>query len=497
MSMKVGGVLILSKAFCLSIFLLFSGSVWGQPSAGRSQAAIQTSAEEFRNVLMGFSGNRIEAPAVAATISGGGRYGFPNRVSGNMGTVGGGAGNEAGSTATVAGGEGNRASGLRSTISGGENNTATRDGATVGGGYGNLAGASHATIAGGNANAATEIDATVGGGSGNAASERHSTVGGGTDNKASGLAATIAGGVYNIASATYATAGGGIANLARGMESTVSGGAGNQAFAESAFIGGGMNNHVTGPYGTVGGGRANVAGNGEHSSASCSYATVGGGMGNRVSGSYSVVPGGSQNDVASSYSFAAGSRAKIQPGHDGVFVYSDHNNLDFPSIRSNEFAVRATGGVRFVTGIDASGHPLAGVRLSPGGGSWETLSDRSLKTSFSSVDGQEILERLNTIPIMTWRYKAEDPEARHIGPMAQDFYKAFQLGSNGRYISSVDADGIAMAAIQRLYGMVKERDKTIAAHENRIREMEAQLAVQNRLMAELGARLQGGESGAK
>ena len=490
--MKYGAFSVWPIAFYLSSSFLFGPVAWSQPTSARSDTTFKSSSEQFRNVLMGFSGNRIEAHMVAATIGGGGRLGFPNRVHGNMGSVGGGAGNAAGTTATVAGGAGNTASGIRTTIAGGENNAATRDSATIGGGYGNLADASHATIGGGISNAATEVDATVGGGSGNTASERHSTVAGGSVNKASGFAAVIAGGISNIASATYSTAGGGIANVSSGIESTVSGGAGNHASGESAFIGGGMNNHVTGRYSTVGGGRANVAGND-----ACVYATVGGGMGNKVSGSYSVVPGGSQNLAGGDYSFAAGNRARIESSHDGVFLYSDHKDVEFPSVGPNEFAARATGGVRFVTGIDGSGHPLAGARLSPGSGSWETLSDRRLKTSFSSVDGQKILERLKSVPIMSWRYRAEHSEARHIGPTAQDFHKAFQLGADERYISGVDADGIAMAAIQSLYEMVKERDKTIQAHENRIREMEANLMAQKRLMAELEVRLQSTKAGAK
>lgn len=492
MFMKYGSVSVWSMAFCLSASFFFSAPAWSQPASTNRDTSSKTSAEEFRNVLRGFSGNRIEAHMVAATISGGGRLGFPNRVYGEMGTVAGGAGNEAFSTASVGGGVGNIASGIRSTIAGGENNAATLDSTSIGGGYGNLAAGSHATVAGGISNEATEIDATVSGGSGNKASERHSTIAGGSVNKASGLAATIAGGFYNVASATYSTAGGGIANVSNGMESTVSGGAGNHASGESAFIGGGMNNHVTGPYSIVGGGRANVAGN--DASGQCAYATVGGGMGNKVSGSYSVVPGGSQNHAAGDYGFAAGSRARIEPGHDGVFLYSDHKDFEFPSAGPNEFAVRATGGVRFVTGIDASGHSLAGVRVSPGSGSWETLSDHRLKTSFSSVDGQEILERLKSVPIMSWRYRAEDSGVRHIGPTAQDFHKAFQFGADERYISGVDTDGIALAAIQSLYEMVRERDKTIEAHENRIREMEANLAAQTRLMAELEARLQSAKS---
>jgi len=38
----------------------------------------------------------------------------------------------------------------------------------------------------------------------------------------------------------------------------------------------------------------------------------------------------------------------------------------------------------------------------------------------------------------------------HIGPVAQDFYGAFQVGVDDKHISMVDADGVALAAIQGL-----------------------------------------------
>jgi len=56
----------------------------------------------------------------------------------------------------------------------------------------------------------------------------------------------------------------------------------------------------------------------------------------------------------------------------------------------------------------------------------------------------------------TWNYKAQDPSIRHIGPMAQDFYGAFSYGEDNKYINTLDADGVALAAIQGLYEVVKE-----------------------------------------
>jgi hypothetical protein len=48
-----------------------------------------------------------------------------------------------------------------------------------------------------------------------------------------------------------------------------------------------------------------------------------------------------------------------------------------------------------------------------------------------------------------------------MGPMAQDFYTAFGLGEDDRHITTVDADGVALAAIQALYHAFKEEIRTL------------------------------------
>jgi hypothetical protein len=82
-------------------------------------------------------------------------------------------------------------------------------------------------------------------------------------------------------------------------------------------------------------------------------------------------------------------------------------------------------------------------------GAFVSSSDRSLKQDVKPVDVESILERVDRLPINEWSYKAA-PETRHVGPMAQDFRAAFGLGSDDRHIATVDADGIALAAIQAL-----------------------------------------------
>ncbi len=445
--------------------------------------------EEDGNVVQGFKGNEVEADVAAATISGGGRLGLPNRVIADMGTIGGGIDNRSGELGTVGGGSDNAATGFRATIAGGGQNAADRDSTTVGGGYANTASASYATVSGGTFNAATEINATVGGGSGNIAGERHSVVGGGSDNLAAGYVSTVAGGVYNKASATYSTVGGGIANTTRGIGATVSGGTGNLASGDDGAVSGGANNRATDNYSAVAGGRGNVAGNSNDDPRDAMYATVGGGIDNIARGTFSVVPGGSSNLAAGDSSFAAGHRALIDPEHSGAFLYADSKDADFHSERADEFAVRATGGFRFVTATDATGSPNAGVRLSAGSGSWESYSDRDAKTHFAAADGGLILELLSKLPIQSWSYKTEIPPLKHLGPTAQDFHDLFGLGRDGKYINMVDADGVALAAIQGLYELVMKKEDEIRNQQRTMGFMEADMASLRNQVTVLESRL--------
>ncbi|HMP96125.1 MAG TPA: tail fiber domain-containing protein, partial [Kiritimatiellia bacterium] len=99
----------------------------------------------------------------------------------------------------------------------------------------------------------------------------------------------------------------------------------------------------------------------------------------------------------------------------------------------------------------------AGVSLAAGGTSWGVISDQHVKKDIEPVDSVDILEKLVAIPISRWRYEWETAEATpHIGPMAQDFKSAFYPGSDGRVITTLEADGVALTAIQGLNRKVEE-----------------------------------------
>ncbi|HEX2897933.1 MAG TPA: tail fiber domain-containing protein, partial [candidate division Zixibacteria bacterium] len=92
------------------------------------------------------------------------------------------------------------------------------------------------------------------------------------------------------------------------------------------------------------------------------------------------------------------------------------------------------------------------------GTNWNNASDVNSKENFQTVDGGEILERLEDLDITRWNYKGKE-DAEHIGPTAQDFYKAFGVGNDDKTISTVDPSGIALAAIKELYKKSKEVDE--------------------------------------
>ena len=60
--------------------------------------------------------------------------------------------------------------------------------------------------------------------------------------------------------------------------------------------------------------------------------------------------------------------------------------------------------------------------------------------------------------------------------MAQDFSAAFGVGEKETMIATIDADGVALAAIQGLYEIVQEKDCQIAELEARLSALEERLA---------------------
>ena len=485
------GNIILSNAFWSSIGGGLQNTI--QPDAYRSviaggyQNTIQTGS--YGSSIGGGVQIAIEANSQSATIGGG----LDNavRAAAQYGTISGGRKNVLGTNASfaaISGGVSNTVTETGGAIGGGQGNQAFSYGA-VAGGFGNVAVYS-AAIAGGQFNAASPY-ASVGGGQFNQAVADGCVIGGGNFNWTRGTYNTIGGGDHNNSDGSSSTVGGGIQNWARTNYATVGGGYYNSADADSSFVGGGQNNQASGGAAAIAGGAFNKAavgsafiGGGARNSASGLSSSILGGFQNTASGVESVVPGGFSNAAAGMRSLAAGTRAKAQ--QDGAFVWADSSDFDFASIATNEFAARAIGGVRFVSGVDSNGVPVSGVSLPAGSGSWTTLSDRNAKTRFAPVNPRELLDRVAQLPVQSWNYKSQSESVRHIGPTAQDFHATFNVGEDDQHIATVDADGVALAAIQGLNQKVEE-------NEARIRELEATVRELKQLVGKPHSNKSGGE----
>ena len=127
-------------------------------------------------------------------------------------------------------------------------------------------------------------------------------------------------------------------------------------------------------------------------------------------------------------------------------------------------------------GITALGEITAlGIMSAP---AFNQTSDRNAKENFAPVDARVVLERVVGLPISNWNFKT-DRATRHIGPMAQDFHAAFMLGTDDKHIATVDEGGVALAAIQGLHSIVREKVTEIADLKKRLETLERIVLKQN------------------
>ena len=85
------------------------------------------------------------------------------------------------------------------------------------------------------------------------------------------------------------------------------------------------------------------------------------------------------------------------------------------------------------------------------GGTLIQASSREIKTGIRELEAEEVLSRLERLPVSEWSYKKDHGRVKHIGPMAEDFHALFNVGVDNRSISSLDTSGVALAAVKSLH----------------------------------------------
>jgi hypothetical protein len=256
--------------------------------------------------------------------------------------------------------------------------------------------------------------------------------------------------------------------------STIAGGYGNDVKGlDGGVISGGVNN-------SIGRGWSGVIAGGEENFVNAPHATVAGGYGNTAgsslngAGAASFVAGGSRNYTRGFASFAAGNKAKALDDHS--FVWGGSELGDTNSAGAGTFTAYAPGGFYFFRGIAGAG----GCVLPAGVVSWSCTSDRATKSNIQALNPLDTLRRVVAMPVARWNYIGTE-KIKNVGPMAQDFFKAFSLGDSDKSIASMNMSGVALSAIQglnqKLTEQVKSKDAEILALKARLLAIEKRLGL--------------------
>ncbi len=303
-----------------------------------------------------------------------------------------------------------------------------------------------------------------GGQSGNtnqaAAGADNSVIGGGWANTVSAGTATIGGGALNTASGQYSTVPGGVANTAGGFTSFA---VGRQAKAihDGTFVWG--------------------------DSAAVDFASTGndqfliraaGGVGIGINAPTAPLHVSGYDPNGTTAKFERGVKGekklwlraiageRVIFASDGAFAFNTASDAG----QGSEWLRIATNGFVGI-GTNNPAARLQVVNATCDGTTWNNASDRSLKENFKKLNNREVLARVADLPISRWNYKAR-PQESHIGPMAQDFVGSFGVGADDKHIATVDAEGVAFAAIQGLNEKLEEKEAAIQQLEQRLQKLE-------------------------
>jgi hypothetical protein len=114
-------------------------------------------------------------------------------------------------------------------------------------------------------------------------------------------------------------------------------------------------------------------------------------------------------------------------------------------------------------------------------GTFNNNSDRNAKQDFAAITPAEILAKVTQLPVSEWCYKV-DAATRHIGPMAQDFYSTFNVGTDDKHIAPIDEGGVALAAIQGLNQKVDELKTELNRRDAENRQLKQRLEKLEQMM---------------
>jgi trimeric autotransporter adhesin len=108
------------------------------------------------------------------------------------------------------------------------------------------------------------------------------------------------------------------------------------------------------------------------------------------------------------------------------------------------------------------------------------ISDRNRKENFASIDTEDVLKGVASIPVRRWNFVGDKKGVVHLGPTAQDFHAAFKVGEDDKHIDVVDANGVMLAAIQELSKELRAQASQLKEQREQIRKLQTDLARRER-----------------
>ncbi len=296
---------------------------------------------------------------------------------------------------------------------------------------------------------------------------------------------------YSIAMGNRSVTGGkntmaiGTGNTAYGQYSFITGinstslGTNSGIFGEECFVlSGYKHGYAFGHRDTVKGDYAVAIGHNAYSEGTGAVAI---GFNVRTNNPYSVAIGNNADAIADR-SVAIGSFVSTNLKN-GSFIFGDGSTTTTMfSPAQHTMTMRFNNGYRLYSKSDLT----TGVYMLNGGTSWTSVSDRNMKENFEDINGEDLLDKIEDLPITKWNYKGNPDSVKFIGPMAQDFHKSFGLGgSDSLGISTLAFNGVNIAAVQALIARtnkIENLESTISKQGAEIKALKEEIvAIKNLL----------------
>jgi hypothetical protein len=214
-----------------------------------------------------------------------------------------------------------------------------------------------------------------------------------------------------------------------------------------------------------------VIGGGAFNSNNGYYAGILGGFKNSTSGSYSAILGGLEDTLTSGATLSLAFGNEVYLSHAYRVALYDGTTSGALGINRDD----RDGGISYPIHVGTSTSNGNGARLTTGG-TWTNGSSREFKEGFATVDASSVLQRIRQLSVPSWYYKSTTE--RHIGPMAEDFVAAFDVGTTNedgsrenQYLAASDVAGVALVGVQELAAQLDQKDEELKALRQQVEEL--------------------------